>query len=318
MKKITLGKIEKVELRDIWETEDKDFTPWLAKEESISQLGDTIGIELEVESQEKNVGPFRADILARDIATNHYVLIENQLEVTDHKHFGQIMTYAAGLDAFSIIWIAKQFTDEHRAAIDWINRITDENINFFGIEIEAIKIGESLAAPAFKVVAKPNDWTRSIKKAAADNKLSDTKLNQREYWTALKKYIIENGTPFKMQKPSPQHWNLVSIGKSGFQLALKIDSQKKRIAVAFEINTNNKEENKKYFDKLIEHNLRDSEIEISNSIKWNRLDNKKMSVISLSEEYDFLDLNTQGKQFEWFLETTSKFIKFFKPRIKNL
>lgn len=109
MKKINLGKIEKVDLRDIWETEDKDFTPWLAEEKNISQLGDAIGIELEVESQEKNVGPFRADILARDTATAHYVLIENQLEITDHKHLGQIMTYAAGLDAFSIIWIAKKF-----------------------------------------------------------------------------------------------------------------------------------------------------------------------------------------------------------------
>lgn len=195
MKKINLGKVEKVDLRDIWETEDKDFTPWLAEDKNISQLGDAIGIELEVESQEKNVGPFRADILARDTASTHYVLIENQLEITDHKHLGQIMTYAAGLDAFSIIWIARIFTEEHRAAIDWLNRITDENINFFGIEIEVIKIGDSIAAPQFKVVAKPNDWTRSVKKAANDNELSETKIKQREYWTALKEYVADNGNP---------------------------------------------------------------------------------------------------------------------------
>ena len=114
-----LGIIKKLELRDIWASESSDFTPWLAKEDNIVLLGDDIGIDLEVESQEKSVGPFRADILARDINTNHYVLIENQLELTNHNHLGQIMTYAAGLDAFSIIWIAKSFTEEHRAALDW-------------------------------------------------------------------------------------------------------------------------------------------------------------------------------------------------------
>ena len=244
MKKIILGKIEKVDLRDIWDTEDKDFTPWLAQEGNISQLGDVIGIDLEVEAQEKNVGPFRADILARDTAANHYVLIENQLEITDHKHFGQIMTYAAGLDAFSVIWIAKQFTEEHRAAVDWLNRITDESINFFGIEIEVLKIGDSIAAPQFKVVAKPNNWTRSVKRAANENELSETKIRQREYWTALKEYVSENGNPFKMQKPSPQHWSIIALGKSGFHLSLTVNSQKKTVAVSFEISTDRADDNK--------------------------------------------------------------------------
>lgn len=127
---MNIGKLEKVDLRDYWNNEATDFTPWLAKEENIKQLGDAIGIELEVVGQEQNVGPFRADILCTD-QENHYVLIENQLEITDHKHLGQIMTYAAGLNAVSIIWIASQFTDEHRAAIDWLNRITDSDFNFF-------------------------------------------------------------------------------------------------------------------------------------------------------------------------------------------
>lgn len=274
MKKVNLGKIVRVDLREVWETEDRDFTPWLAEEKNISQLGDAIGIDLEVESQEKNVGPFRADILARDTATTHYVLIENQLEITDHKHLGQIMTYAAGLDAFSIIWIAKNFTEEHRAAIDWLNRITDENINFFGIEIEVIKIGDSVAAPQFKVVAKPNDWTRSVKKAANDNELSQTKIKQREYWTALKDYVETNGKPFKMQKPSPQHWSIVALGRSGFQLSLTVNSQKKTVAVTFEINTDSAEENKKYFDQIKQAFENEASVAISDKLTWQRLDGK--------------------------------------------
>ena len=219
-----LGTIKKMDLRDVWSSEASDFTPWLAKEDNISLLGDAIGLELEVESQEKNVGPFRADILARDLTSNHYVLIENQLEQTNHNHLGQIMTYAAGLDAFSIIWIAKSFTEEHRAALDWLNRITEENINFFGIEIEVIQIGDSLPAPQFKVVAKPNDWSKSVRSSANTGEVTDTKLKQQQYWTQFKEYVENNGSPFKVQKPAPQHWTIIALGRSNFQLSLTVNS----------------------------------------------------------------------------------------------
>lgn len=316
--KITLGKIEKVDLHDIWEKEDKDFTPWLGEEKNISQLGEVIGIDLEVEAQEKNVGPFRADILARDTSTNHYVLIENQLEVTDHKHLGQIMTYAAGLDAFSIIWIAKQFTEEHRAAIDWLNRITDEHINFFGIEIEVLKIGDSIAAPQFKVIAKPNDWTRSVKKAANDGELSETKVSQRNYWSSLKAYVADNGNPFKMQKPLPQHWTNIAMGRSGFHLTLTVNSQKKVITVGFEINTDDMAINKEYFDFIREHYEQDAAMAISDKLVWSRMDDKKVSLVNLSENFDFMDSLTHAQQFAWLVDTTKKFIKFFRPKIKVL
>ena len=138
---ITLSKITKVDLRDCWRSEATDFTPWLATEENIAILADALGMnELEVKAQEEHVGPFRADILCVDSGTDKLVLIENQLEKTDHNHLGQILTYAAGLDAVTIIWIAERFTEEHRAAIDWLNRITDKDFNFFGVEIELIKI----------------------------------------------------------------------------------------------------------------------------------------------------------------------------------
>jgi len=153
----TLGRLEKVDLRTIWTSEAVSFTPWLALEENIKLLGETIGMDLEVEAQEKNVGPFRADILCRETTTpDHWVLVENQLERTDHCHLGQILTYAAGLKAVTIVWVSSKFTDEHRAALDWLNEITDTRFRFFGLEVEAWRIGNSVPAPKFNIVSEPN------------------------------------------------------------------------------------------------------------------------------------------------------------------
>jgi hypothetical protein len=125
-------------------------------------LGEALGIDLELEAQEKNVGPFRADILCKDVDTDAWVLIENQLERTDHTHLGQLLTYSAGLQAAVVVWIAAKFTGEHRAALDHLNEITDERYRFFGVEVELWQIGDSPPAPRFNLVSKPNDWSRAI------------------------------------------------------------------------------------------------------------------------------------------------------------
>ena len=162
-----LARLERVDLRHAWKGEATDFTPWLATPENITLLGESISLELEVDSQEKDVGPYRADILCRDTVTNQYVLVENQLEKTDHTHLGQLLTYAAGLDAVTIVWVARQFTDEHRAALDWLNDSTGAKLNFFGLEIELWKIGDSPMAPKFNVVSSPNDWSAAVQEQAA-------------------------------------------------------------------------------------------------------------------------------------------------------
>jgi len=172
---MNLGRLAKVELRDVWKNEAQDFTPWLAEEDNLALLGDTIGLDLELEAVEKGVGPFSADIVCKETANNTNVLIENQIERTDHTHLGQIMTYAAGLNAVTIVWVAKRFTDEHRAALDWLNEITNEDITFFGLEVEVWRIGDSAKAPKFNVVSKPNEWTKAGGgiKAISSNELTD-------------------------------------------------------------------------------------------------------------------------------------------------
>lgn len=227
-----LGRLTRVELRDIWSSEAGDFTPWLAQESNLAVLGETLGIDLELEAQEKDVGPFRADILCRDTATGAWVLVENQLERTDHRHLGQLLTYASGLQAVMIIWIAARFTEEHRSTLDWLNKITDENFRFFGLEAELWKIGESRPAPKFNVVSRPNDWSRSVAQAAwaiDETELSPLRLMQREYWTHLHQVLDHSGGPVSGQrKARPSSLMSYPIGRSEMNLnAVMIRSHKR-------------------------------------------------------------------------------------------
>lgn len=205
---IELGRIESVDLRMAWPDEAKNFTPWLAEEENLSSLGSILGLSLELEAVEKQVGPFSADILAKECNTGHWVLIENQIEITDHNHLGQILTYAAGLDVSVVIWIARSFREQHRAAIDYLNRITDEDHLFFGVQLELLKIGESAFAPSFSVVAKPNNWSKqsAVAKFAADNALSPSQLLYREFWSSLIANANEAYPELTSRKPYKGNW----------------------------------------------------------------------------------------------------------------
>ena len=196
-----LGRLEKVELREAWNSEPGDFTPWLAQKENLELLGKTLGMQLELVQQEKGVGPFRADILCKDAREDAWVVIENQLEQTDHTHLGQILTYAAGLDAATMIWISPAFTEEHRAALDWLNEHTDEKTSFLGLEVELWRIGNSPPAPKFNIVAKPNDWSRETRATAERGELTAYKRTQLEYWTAYRKYMTDSRAPCGPAKP---------------------------------------------------------------------------------------------------------------------
>jgi hypothetical protein len=217
--RMPLDRLERVGLRDAWLNEAGDFTPWLASPENIVLLGEAVGLSLEVESTECGVGPFRADILCRNQVDNTFVLIENQIESTDHAHLGQLLTYAAGLEAVTIIWVAAKFTDEHRAALDWLNTITDEKFNFFGLEIELWRIGASPAAPKFNVVCQPNEWVRTTGKAILNREgLSPTRQRQQEYWTEFKALLDRSGSKLRTGVARPDASLPVALGRNGFVL----------------------------------------------------------------------------------------------------
>lgn len=217
-----LGNLESVNIRDVWQGEASDFTPWLAREENLSALGELLAMSLEPVSTETPVGSFYADIVCQNLTDSSTVLIENQLEKTDHRHLGQIFTYAAGLDAVTIIWVSPQFTEEHRAAIDWLNRITLDDFSFFAVEIELWRIGDSAPAPKFNIVAKPNDWTRAMRRKRPDSETnpsssqsSELGLQQIAFWEGFQDYLSSVQSPIRCQKAGTRHWMWHSIGRTG-------------------------------------------------------------------------------------------------------
>jgi len=314
----SLGTLTKVDLREVWQSESANFTPWLASEENIGILGETIAMELEVEVMEKNIGPFRADILCKDTDNGNWVLVENQLERTDHNHLGQLLTYAAGLHAVTIVWVAAIFTDEHRATLDWLNEITDDRFQFFGLEIQLWQIDNSPAAPKFNIVSKPNNWSRSVSQYARrvrEGTLTKTQEKQLRFFTALKKEFEKRNTSIQSRKPLPQHWTDFGIGRAGFHISATINSREKRKGVDLYLGDSNA---KSYYHLLYEQK---DEIEksIGHTLKWMELPERKASAIGIVD--DGLDLDNEinwPSQLEWFVDMIEKFDNTFRDRVRSL
>ena len=313
-----LSKIKEIAPRSYWHNEANDFTPWLAEEENLAELSEVIYLDLELVSREERMDGGRADLLCVDTGTGKNVIIENQLEKTDPDHLGRILSYAAALNANTIIWIATEFDEQYRATIDWLNRVTDEDFNFFGIEIHLLQIGDSDYAPQFKVVAKPNDWQKQVKASSKQEtgELTDTKKAQLEFWQNFAAYMSHNRSHlFKTQSPLAQHWMNIAIGRAGFYISLNVNSRENKNTIQLWINTANPKET---FDKMVSNHKEESLTAISPDLDWQRLDNRKQCVISLSKPFTFTDKATEQEQFMWFKEVTEKYVSFFKPIIKNL
>ncbi len=300
-----LSRLERVELRNIWEYEARDFTPWLADEENLNILGDALGLQLELIETEQTVGSYSADVVCNDVDYDRKVLIENQLEKTDHSHLGQIFTYAAGFEAVTIVWIAKQFTEEHRAAVDWLNHISGDELQFFGIEIQLWRIGNSPVAPRFNIVAKPNDWVREVRKATGGNrKLSEGQKLQLELWTKLKDYL-ESNSDIRSNPPGPRYWLIHPYPQvSGLHFASlatyrtkESDSSGPEVSVELYMQGQSAE---KRFKRLQEHH---DEIEqaFGEPLIWHEAESgKKARKIFTCRTWDFRDKDTWPDLFKWY------------------
>jgi len=308
---MSLSKLQKVDLREVWKHEALDFTSWLAEPENLEQLSDEIGIDISLIQTEASVGNFNVDILAEEENSGRKVVIENQLEITDHDHLGKIITYASGFNAEIIVWIVKSVRDEHKQAVDWLNEHTDSDINIFAIQMEVWKISDSPYAPKFHVIAKPNDWAKAVKKSVTQSGLSDTKLLQLEFWTKFKEFVQDNNGKVKLRKAYPQHWYDISFGFSHAHISLTVNSQSDQMACEIYI-----PDSKKLFSALCEKKEL-IESELSEILEWEELPEKKASRIKLVSNGGLSSQDDWGKYHSWMLEKVSLFQKVFGIYIKQ-
>ena len=305
-----LGKLESVEPRTVWSDEAKSFTPWLAKEENIHILGETVGVDLEVDDTEVSIGSFKADIVCK-AADDSRAVIENQLAKTNHDHLGKIITYASGLDAKYIIWLCDQATEEHRRAVDWLNETSVEGINYFLLEIELWRIGDSEPAPKFNVVCSPNEWANTVK--APKGPLSDTRAEHLAFWNGFKEYMTEQNTFLRVRTPRPSHWYSLALGRSRFNLSLTRNTNANRLGCEVYIRG---KDAKKAFAML---QAQKEEVEaVLGELDWQELPEGQDCRIVQHREVKVSNKAKWDDQFAWLKERAEAFHGAFSERVKAL
>lgn len=300
-----LGTLKKItDLRSIWPHEALNFTPWVA--ENVDLLADAVGLDITVDETESSVGDFNVDIYASETGTDRKIIIENQLEDTDHDHLGKLITYASGKGADVVIWVVKHAREEHKAAVEWLNNHTDDKIGFFLCEIKLFQIGDSQIAPAFTVVERPNDWTKEIRKTASANSTQQQRL---EYWQAFNDYAFSDANfsrIFNKRKPTTDHWMDFSIGSSACHIAVSQIQKRKAVDVELYIN-----DDKELFKSLFAHK---DEIEknMEMELEWKELPERKASRILIEKTVDLDDRATWPEQFGYIMDTCIKMKRAFK------
>ena len=295
-----LAKLTRVtDLREIWKHEARDFSKWLSEEENLKELSDAVGVSIVLGELESAVGSFSVDLFATEEGTGRKIVIENQLADTDHDHLGKIITYAAGKSADMIIWIVKRARDEHRQAVEWLNQRTDEDVGFFLIEIELWKVGDSLPAPRFNVVEKPNDWAKTMKAVGS----SETKKLQYDFWQAFIEHAYNKpsfASNFGRRKANPQHWYNLSAGSSDYYISLTANTKEKRLGVEIYI-----PDNKELYSKYLE-NKDDLNGFLDMQLDW--IEASKASRIITFMGGDIKKGETAWVPlFDWFVDTALKF-----------
>lgn len=311
MTTVKLGKLKEVDIRKLWKHEQYDFSNWLAEKENLELLNDAIGFTLSEVEKEVYVGSYRCDLVGKDEVTGEKVIIENQLETSNHEHLGKIITYASGLDAAVVVWIVKEAREEHKSAIEWLNNNTATSINFFLIEIHAYQIGDSLYAPKFEVVEKPNGFIKNAKTKSGSGEYNKSQSERLEFWTRFNEILVERGKPFNVRKASTDHWYDIAVGVSAAHVALTLVNKEGCIGVELYIN-----DDKELFDKLVEYK-EEIEKKLGFSLEWQRLDDKKASrIVYRIPGLNFDDHSNYDELMNEMIDKGVLFVNVFKKYVK--
>lgn len=307
---INLSKLEEIkDLRKVWPNEASDFTPWLSQEDNIALLADAVGFDITVDETESSVGDFYADIFASETGTDRKIIIENQLEDTNHEHLGKLITYASGKSADVVIWVVKHAREEHKAAVEWLNNHTDENIGFFLCEIKLYRIGDSAPAVKFDVIETPNDWTKEVRKNDFPSKIGK---KRHVYWVEFQNHAFQNtqfAQAFRKRKPSTDHWMNYSIGSSECLISVSQLWDRNEINVAFYI-----PDNKELYKHLLGHKD-DIEAAAGMSYSWYELPKRKASKVFIERVAQLENQDSWNEQFDWLIDVMLKMKRAFKPYI---
>ena len=306
-----IGKLQEVEIRDLWHHEQYDFSAWLVKDENIALLNEKLGLTLVDINTEAYVGAYRCDIVAVDETTGIKVIIENQLENSNHDHLGKIITYASGLDAKVIVWIVKEARDEHRSAVEWLNNNTSKDINFFLIELHAYKIGDSDPAPMFQIIEQPNDFIKESKNNKSADAMNKRQSERVEFWTIFNEHIINRGKPFSVRKATTDHWYDIAIGTSAAHISVTLVNKDSYIGVELYITSN-----KTLYDKLYD-NKEEIENQLGFKMDWQRLDTAKASrILYKIDGLNFDDHSNYDFLINKAIDTVIKMKFVFKDKVK--
>ena len=304
------GVLTRVDLRILWPHEALAFTPWLAQH--LGLLGEALGMDLELTMQESLVGPFSLDLLCRDLGRDRPVIIENQVEQTDHDHLGKLITYAAGHDAAVAIWIASGFREEHRQALDWLNQRTDVGTEFFGVVVEALQIDDSRPACHFRLVAFPNDW-RKTKVVQSESVPSSKSLAYKAFFQTVIDRLREDHAFTRAEKAQAQGWYAFTSGMNGISYALAFGMGGTLRAEVY-IDREDGTWNEWLFNALAE---RKAEIEqaFGSPLQWQVLEGKRACRIYTGRAATISDpLESLGEMQGWAIESLLRLKSVFGPR----
>lgn len=307
--KISLGELKIVPLREVWNNEARDFTPWLLDNAHI--LSQAIGLELDLHEAEHSVGRFSLDLFGKVEGTEHVVIVENQLDDSDHKHFGQLMTYAGGTDAKYVIWIAPKFHKEYLSAIDWLNNGTTDDINFFAVEVSAVRIGESLPAPLFKVVAQPNSWTRDVKAAVLSGDKDELNL---EFWNTLLPRMRKEHSDWKSNHKGTRNKFIdlpTGVRNSGFVMAYNSNHMKSELVLG----SSDRAVNAERFNKLMA-NKETIEEAYGNSLIWHFPEDNTQAIIRFIAPASFSNKESWNDMITWMFNEQTKLRTALAPYLK--
>ena len=315
MQKEKVGTLTRVDVREIWPKEATDFTPWLAGEADL--LGEALGMDLEHKETEAGVGRYRADLVFHEESTQKVVVVENMFAPTNHDHLGQLITYAAGLDAGFAVLVSPEFREEHRSALNWLNSISDEDRGFFGVVVEAWRIGESPPAPRLRVEVKPDGWSRALRAVTAE---SNTQVLSRRFWGELLPRLAEH-PGWGRRRPSGDNWMGFRSGRSGLTYVASFCRPEGKYGLRVEvyIDTGDAESNKGLFDELFRQ--RDGiEAAVGGKLEWDRLDRKRACRISLyfHDGIRISDEDRWPEAREWIISALGKMRDAFTPELDAL